>query len=106
MLTFYFQHFKDLIFMRRNDLEVLRRMPKDEREAAAGKDGDEETPETVLVLPRERCLLVVRGLMSLLLSMDFSCHVDLFLVACKVSGWSAMVQLLKFRKVLWLDEDE
>ncbi|KAL8592605.1 hypothetical protein ACOMHN_026535 [Nucella lapillus] len=79
------KHFKDLIFMRRNDLEVLRRLPKEEREAvAAAKDGDEEPPETVLVLPRERCLLAVRGLMSLLLSMDFSCHVDLFLVACKV----------------------
>ncbi|XP_070181060.1 dual E2 ubiquitin-conjugating enzyme/E3 ubiquitin-protein ligase BIRC6-like isoform X3 [Littorina saxatilis] len=78
------KHFKDLIFMRRNDLEVLRRLPKEDREGPAGKDGDEETPESVVVLPRERCLLGVRGLMSLLLSMDFSCHVDLFLVACKV----------------------
>ena len=71
--------------MRRNDLEVLRRLPKEDREGSAGKDVDEEPLEPVLVLPRERCLLVVRGQMSLLLSMDFSCHVDLFLVACKVS---------------------
>ncbi|CAL1542612.1 unnamed protein product [Lymnaea stagnalis] len=37
-----------------------------------------------LLLSRDRCLAVVGGLMALLLSMDFTCHVDLFLVACKV----------------------
>ena len=69
--------------MRRNDLEVLRRLPKEDR-GESSKDGDDEPSESSLILPRERCLLVVRGLMSLLLSMDFTCHVDLFLVACKV----------------------
>ncbi|XP_022103700.1 LOW QUALITY PROTEIN: baculoviral IAP repeat-containing protein 6-like [Acanthaster planci] len=35
-------------------------------------------------LPRERCIPVVQGLMQLLLVMDFTCHADLFLFACKV----------------------
>lgn len=68
--------------MRRNDLEILRRLPKED--GGGGKETDDEAAESQLVLPRDRCLQVVRGLMSLLLSMDFSCHVDLFLVACKV----------------------
>lgn len=50
---------------------------------AFGRDDDMDTDQHIL-LSRERCLAVVRGLMSLLLSMDFTCHVDLFLVACKV----------------------
>lgn len=48
-----------------------------------GKDEDMDTDQPI-VLSRDRCLSVVRGLMALLLSMDFTCHVDLFLVACKV----------------------
>ena len=40
--------------------------------------------DSVLVLPKERCLPVVQGLMALLLGMDFTCNVDLFLVTCKV----------------------
>ncbi|XP_059157271.1 baculoviral IAP repeat-containing protein 6-like isoform X2 [Physella acuta] len=47
------------------------------------KDEDMDTIQSI-ILSRERCLGVVRGLMALLLSMDFTCHVDLFLVACKV----------------------
>jgi baculoviral IAP repeat-containing protein 6 len=35
-------------------------------------------------LQRERCIPVVQGLMHLLLAMDFTCHSDLFLFACKV----------------------
>lgn len=94
------QHFKDLICMRRNDLEVLRRLPKEEREGGGGgggsKDPEEEGGDAWLVLPRERCLRVVRGLMALLLSMDFSCHVDLFLVACKVSRENKLLKFLTF----------
>ena len=47
-----------------------------------GKDGDKD--DQPLLLSRTRCLSVIRGLVALLLSMDFTCHVDLFLVACKV----------------------
>nr|KAG5700865.1 hypothetical protein BaRGS_012272 [Batillaria attramentaria] len=84
LAQFRSKHFKDMIYMRRNDLEYLRKLPKEDSGAGGGKDTEDEPTEPLLVLPRERCLLVVRGLMSLLLSMDFSCHVDLFLVACKV----------------------
>ena len=49
-----------------------------------GKDVMEFDGDTVLVLPKERCLPVVQGLMALLLGMDFTCNVDLFLVTCKV----------------------
>ncbi|KAH9496163.1 Baculoviral IAP repeat-containing protein 6, partial [Bulinus truncatus] len=47
------------------------------------KDEDLESDQPI-ILSRDKCLAVVRGLMALLLSMDFTCHVDLFLVACKV----------------------
>lgn len=41
-----------------------------------------------LVVSRERCIPVVRGLITLLLSMDFTCHVDLFIIACKVRSYA------------------
>uniref|UniRef100_A0A2C9JJC5 Dual E2 ubiquitin-conjugating enzyme/E3 ubiquitin-protein ligase BIRC6 n=1 Tax=Biomphalaria glabrata TaxID=6526 RepID=A0A2C9JJC5_BIOGL len=47
------------------------------------KEDDIELDQPI-VLSRDKCLAVVRGLMALLLSMDFTCRVDLFLVACKV----------------------
>ncbi|XP_035825485.1 baculoviral IAP repeat-containing protein 6 [Aplysia californica] len=78
-------------------------------------EGDSEQP---LVLARARCLAVVRGLVALLLSMDFTCHVDLFLVACKVlskmcvacrpsiSLWEAMSQEQLERLVLLVVDTE
>lgn len=48
------------------------------------RDDDVRGADFSLTLSRERCLSVVHGLMALLLSMDFTCHVDLFLIACKV----------------------
>lgn len=36
------------------------------------------------ILPREHCLAVSRGLINLILAMDFTCNMDMFLVACKV----------------------
>ena len=49
--------------------------------------------DSVLILPKERCLPVVQGLMALLLGMDFTCNVDLFLVTCKVRMISLCVTL-------------
>jgi len=40
--------------------------------------------DSSLIVSREQCIPVVRGLVTLLLSMDFTCHVDLFIIACKV----------------------
>ncbi|XP_072169396.1 dual E2 ubiquitin-conjugating enzyme/E3 ubiquitin-protein ligase BIRC6-like [Diadema setosum] len=37
-----------------------------------------------VLLSRDKCIPVVQGLVRLLLAMDFTCHVDLFLVTCKV----------------------
>ncbi|XP_076097651.1 dual E2 ubiquitin-conjugating enzyme/E3 ubiquitin-protein ligase BIRC6-like isoform X3 [Mytilus galloprovincialis] len=66
--------------MRRNDAEVLRKLTK----SGDGKGGDDDDNGGILVLSKEKTLKVVRGLMALLLSMDFTCNVDLFLVTCKV----------------------
>ncbi|XP_013417535.1 baculoviral IAP repeat-containing protein 6 [Lingula anatina] len=77
------KHFKDIMQIRRIDAEVLRKKPKDDSNGVRG-DQDGHDTENSMVLPRERCLPVVRGLIALLLSMDFTCNVDLFLIACKV----------------------
>ncbi|XP_041468480.1 baculoviral IAP repeat-containing protein 6-like isoform X2 [Lytechinus variegatus] len=39
---------------------------------------------STILLTRDKCIPVVQGLVRLLLAMDFTCHVDLFLVTCKV----------------------
>ena len=53
--------------------------------SGSGKGGEDDDNDGVLVLSKEKTLRVVRGLMALLLNMDFTCNVDLFLVTCKVS---------------------
>ncbi|KAJ8880718.1 hypothetical protein PR048_017188 [Dryococelus australis] len=40
--------------------------------------------EVTICLPQARCLPVARGLVVLVLQMDFTCNVDVFLLACKV----------------------
>lgn len=37
-----------------------------------------------LALPQSQCLPVARGLIALILHMDFTCNIDMFLLACKV----------------------
>lgn len=81
---FFLQHLKDIVHIRRADAAMLQKLPGWREEGGAAPNGGEDEADTTLVLPRDRCLAVVRGLMALLLSMDFTCHVDLFLVACKV----------------------
>ena len=85
------QHLKDIITLRRTDGETLRRLNKADSSVnglAGGRAGGNEMSwddlDLSLVVSRERCLPVVRGLVTLLLSMDFTCHVDLFIIACKV----------------------
>lgn len=63
---------------------MLNKLPKDARLQEERESLEYET-DTVLVLPKDTCLPVVHGLMALLLSMDFTCNVDLFLITCKVS---------------------
>lgn len=50
-----------------------------------GSSGSSDLFSTIL-LTREKCIPVVQGLVRLLLAMDFTCHVDLFLVTCKVGN--------------------
>ncbi|XP_053375851.1 baculoviral IAP repeat-containing protein 6-like isoform X2 [Mercenaria mercenaria] len=69
--------------IRKTDAEVLRKLPRDERLAEEKESLDYEQ-DSVLILPKEKCLPVVHGLMALLLGMDFTCNVDLFLITCKV----------------------
>lgn len=68
--------------MRRNDEEMFKKLSNGD---SSGKGGDDDDSDGVLVLSKDKTLRVVRGLMALLLNMDFTCNVDLFLVTCKVS---------------------
>lgn len=43
-----------------------------------------ENDNNVLCLPRAHCLAVSRALITLILHMDFTCNLDMFLLACKV----------------------
>ncbi|KAI8505639.1 Baculoviral IAP repeat-containing protein 6 [Branchiostoma belcheri] len=76
------KHFKDIMTLRRTTHPSLYR-----QEEEGATDSGRGSPETDLVLcqlGRKQCIPVVRGLVALLLNMDFTCHVDLFLVICKV----------------------
>ncbi|KAK3576772.1 hypothetical protein CHS0354_014586 [Potamilus streckersoni] len=82
------KHLKDIIQIRKTDAEILRKLQRNPRATAeAGSDnGGTELDQDngLLILPKTRCLPVVRGLIALLLGMDFTCNVDLFLITCKV----------------------
>ena len=64
-------------------METLKKLSREER-GTEDKENVEYESETVLILPKQKCLPVVHGLMALLLGMDFTCNVDLFLITCKV----------------------
>ncbi|CAH1791767.1 unnamed protein product [Owenia fusiformis] len=79
------KHYKDFMQIRRFECEVLKKLPKNGKTGTNGTTGEADGDlETLVVLPRDRCIPVVKGLINLLLSMDFTCNVDLFLVSCKV----------------------
>lgn len=74
------QHFKDLIRLRRTT--EWPRSSLDSESTAA-----KETPEIEplpFTLSHECCISVVQKLTLFLLSMDFTCHADLLLFVCKV----------------------
>ena len=54
--------------------------------------------DPVSLVSRSTCLNLVRGLYNLILSLDLTCHVDLFIVACKVAEWS-IVLIISFTYV-------
>ena len=74
------------------DGESSRKPTKDDRAAhsnllAGDRDAWDMTDggDLLMAVSREKCIPVVKGLVTLLLSMDFTCHVDLFIIACKVT---------------------
>ena len=68
--------------LRRTDGEALNRsVPADE---ISRPDEPEPPVESGLSMDRDKCVPIIRGLVALILSVDFTCHVDLFIVACKV----------------------
>ncbi|ESP03095.1 hypothetical protein LOTGIDRAFT_157060, partial [Lottia gigantea] len=80
------KHLKDLIHLRRTDIERIRKMPKDSSGSDRGNtwNSGKEDDNEGLVLPRDKCLAAVQGLMALLLGLDSTCHSDLFVIASKV----------------------
>lgn len=87
--TLLLQHFKDIMQIRRTDGELLRKQTQKASSKGStsddlDKDAADAESESQLTVNREKCIPVVKGLMALILSMDFTCNVDLFLVACKV----------------------
>ncbi|XP_033127778.1 baculoviral IAP repeat-containing protein 6-like isoform X2 [Anneissia japonica] len=86
-----FKEYKQHKSKHSKDLLRIRRLAYQELHQKKDSKGDDETTEqptefvhAQIRLPREQCIPVVQGLTQLLLAMDFTCHVDLFLVACKV----------------------
>ena len=80
--------------LRKSDGEMLRRLNRDERDGGGGGSDsprDTDSPpsggvaDVALTMARERCIPVIRGLVSLLLSMDSTCSVDLFVLVAKVN---------------------
>lgn len=52
------------------------------------------------MLDSDHCLAVTRGIVTLLLAMDHSCSVDMFLLACKVMLYSKGCGMLRNYKTL------
>uniref|UniRef100_T1IPT5 Dual E2 ubiquitin-conjugating enzyme/E3 ubiquitin-protein ligase BIRC6 n=1 Tax=Strigamia maritima TaxID=126957 RepID=T1IPT5_STRMM len=78
-------HFKDLIKIRRTEAPLLSKCGSGST-VSSGEDRFESEMDRgfMPILSRNQTLPVVRGLASLLLAMDFTCNVDMFLLACKV----------------------
>ena len=91
-----------MINLRRTDGEMLHRMMKSDGSAGAsgarvnGSDSLWDDNDAALFVSRDKCISVVHGLVTLLLSMDFTCHVDLFIIACKVTGSVFLVICFNF----------
>ena len=79
----FLQHLKDLINIRRNDFEALRRKSKDPSDSSDANSHEDEI--VVVSVNKTTCVSVMKGLVAFLLAMDSSCGVDLFVIACKLS---------------------
>ncbi len=77
------QHLRDILRIRRITERNLRARGF-LSQPAVNQDKPADSPLPEVQLPRQSCIPVLQGLMHLLLAMDFTCHVDLFLVTCKV----------------------
>lgn len=65
------------------------------------RSNGEEDIEGALLLFKEKIFQVVKGLMSLLLSMDFICNVDFFFITCKVELKKVM-QIVDIIKLIYM----
>ncbi|KAJ9600171.1 hypothetical protein L9F63_009505, partial [Diploptera punctata] len=82
------KHFKDILQIRRNDVPTFLnkhgipgiRTSSPVRE----RDENETERDLTMCLPQSHCLPVAKGLVALILQMDFTCNIDMFLLACKV----------------------
>ena len=88
-VTFSFQHFKDILQIRRNDVPTLLNkhglpVPRTSSTPVRERDESETERDLTLCLPQSHCLPVAKGLVALILQMDFTCNIDMFLLACKV----------------------
>ncbi|KDR13250.1 hypothetical protein L798_12638, partial [Zootermopsis nevadensis] len=83
------KHFKDILQIRRNDGPTLLNkhglpVPRTSSTTSRERDESETERDLNLCLPQSHCLPVAKGLVSLILQMDFTCNIDMFLLACKV----------------------
>ena len=73
--------------MRKNEGEMLRKLQKQGSSSSASEARTSERSgvnDVILLMSRDRCVPVIRGLVALMLSMDVTCNVDFFVVVSKV----------------------
>ena len=73
--------------MRKNEGEMLRKLQKQSSNSSASEARASErssASDVTLLMSRDRCVPVIRGLVALMLSMDVTCNVDFFVVVSKV----------------------
>lgn len=84
--VFCVQHFKDIMQIRRTDGTTLGGRPSTSGASAEPEnEGAVEDADSSINLPRSSCVSVMKQLVVLMLSMDFTCDSDLFLLNAKVT---------------------
>lgn len=89
MWVLLLQHFKDILQIRRNDGPSLLNkhglpVPRPFNTPVRDRDESETERDLNVCLPQGHCLPIAKGLIALILQMDFTCNIDMFLLACKV----------------------
>ena len=74
------------------DLKRLKRMIASNSPQPTAENS---SPKQSQKLPRDRCLPVMKGLLSVLLSRQGACNVDFFVLMCKVTQLKHHTQLHK-----------